>query len=274
MTNSKVEGKEKCFVIMPISDPNNYNQGHFKKIYEQIFIPAIENAGYLPHRVDDDKSSHLIHSSIIKELIDAPMVLCDLSSRNPNVLYELGIRHAFGKPVVLVQEIGTENIFDINGINTVSYHPARVYEEVLDDQAQISTAIKATKENQRNYSLTQLVKISSANIPNGEISNDDRITVALSSMQNELWSIRKQLQDINDRENLGINYLANRFNQTDKKQMLDNNIFDYNQLIEVLNKSNDHISRELIDDAVTKNKYRQEFSSIQNERNKRDIDKR
>ena len=47
--------KEICFVIMPISDQGDYPEGHFKKVYEQIFKPAIEVAGYEAFRVDENK---------------------------------------------------------------------------------------------------------------------------------------------------------------------------------------------------------------------------
>ena len=45
--------KGKCFVIMPISDPDGYDKGHFESVYKDIFAPAIEKAGYTPHRVDE-----------------------------------------------------------------------------------------------------------------------------------------------------------------------------------------------------------------------------
>lgn len=48
--------KELCFVIMPISDQGDYPKGHFDKVYEQIFQPAIEAAGYKPYRVDDNQN--------------------------------------------------------------------------------------------------------------------------------------------------------------------------------------------------------------------------
>ena len=103
---------------MPISDPEGYNEGHFKCVYEDILKPAIENAGYEAFRVDEKKSSNMIQVSIIDEIISAPMAICDLSTRNPNVLFELGIRQAFDLPVVLVQEENTPRIFDIANINT------------------------------------------------------------------------------------------------------------------------------------------------------------
>lgn len=49
------EEREKCFVIMPISDQGDYSKGHFQKVFEQIFKPAIWDAGYEAYRVDQDK---------------------------------------------------------------------------------------------------------------------------------------------------------------------------------------------------------------------------
>ena len=125
-----VKEKEQCFVIMPISDPEGYESGHFKYVYDDIFKPAIEEAGFEPKRADDDGSSSMIQVNIIKDIIESPMAICDLSTRNPNVLFELGIRQAFDLPVVLVQEEGTPRIFDISTINTIDYRKSLKYREV------------------------------------------------------------------------------------------------------------------------------------------------
>lgn len=155
--------KSECFVIMPISDQEGYEKGHFERVYKDIFIPAITKAGYKPFRADDDKTTNLIHIEIIRKLLDCPMAVCDLSSRNPNVLFELGIRQAFDKPVVLVQELGTPKIFDISGLRTVDYRKDRVYHEVLEDQDAICEAIqrttKACKEGDAINSIVRLLSI-------------------------------------------------------------------------------------------------------------------
>lgn len=77
--SSKKEDKT-CFVIMPISDPEGYPVGHFKKIYEQIFCPAIIESGFVPKRADDDSSCNMIQAQIIKDIVNAPIALCDLST--------------------------------------------------------------------------------------------------------------------------------------------------------------------------------------------------
>jgi hypothetical protein len=90
---------EECFVVMPISDPDGYLPGHFRHVFDDIFAPACDKAGFRPIRADQVRETSLIHLDILQKLIKSPMALCDLSSRNPNVLFELGLRQAFDQPV-------------------------------------------------------------------------------------------------------------------------------------------------------------------------------
>lgn len=186
--------KEKCFVIMPISDQGDYPLGHFTKVYNQIFKPAIEAAGYEPFRVDEDKISDSIINKIFHAVQNCPMAICDLSNRNPNVLYELGIRQAYDKPVVLVQDERTERIFDVSGINTVGYNSDRLFEHVIEARENITEAIISTKEGKGN-SLIKMIQVENANIPTGEISEDDRIEIILNGLVNDMQQIKKYIRN-------------------------------------------------------------------------------
>jgi hypothetical protein len=120
--------------------------GHFNKVYEDIFKVACSSAGYTPVRADNIRETNLIHLDILEKLIDSPMAICDLSSRNPNVLFELGLRQAFDKPTVLVQETGTPRIFDIAPLRYTEYRKELRYREVIEDQNNIRDAIMATRD--------------------------------------------------------------------------------------------------------------------------------
>lgn len=155
-----------CFVIMPISDHDGYDKGHFTKVYEDIFKPACTSAGFSAVRADEVKQTNLIHLDILQKLIESPMAICDLSSRNPNVLFELGLRQAFDKPTVLVQEAGTPKIFDIAPLRYTEYRRELRYREVLEDQSMISKAIKATKiATDKGEGVNSIVKILSLSKP-------------------------------------------------------------------------------------------------------------
>lgn len=57
-----------CFIIMPIADHPDYKQGHFKRVYDDIFAPACEKAGYKPVRADDVAQTNLIHLDILVKI--------------------------------------------------------------------------------------------------------------------------------------------------------------------------------------------------------------
>lgn len=191
--NAKDEStkQEKCFVMMPISDQGDYPEGHFTKVYEQIIQPAVREAGYEPYRVDENNICDNIINKIFDAIQECPMAICDLSNRNPNVLYELGLRQAYDKPVVLMQDEKTEKIFDIGGISTVFYNSARLYEDVIEAREHIKNAILSTKAGKMN-TLVRIVKARTPDLSNVEVSQDDKINVMLDGIYNELRQINKR----------------------------------------------------------------------------------
>jgi len=145
---------------MPIADQDGYSKGHFQRVYTDLVIPACTKAGFKAIRADDVKESNFIHLDILQKLLDCPMAVCDLSSSNPNVLFELALRQAFDKPVALIQELGTKQIFDIAPLRYTEYRKERVYHEVLEDQAKIATSIKDTAEAFRTgKGINSIVKL-------------------------------------------------------------------------------------------------------------------
>lgn len=188
--NNKNETEKICFVIMPISDHPNYPKGHFTNIYEQVFKPAIEEAGFISKRVDEDKISSDIMTKILEGVTKSEMAICDLSSRNPNVMYELGLRHAYGKPVVLICDNKTERIFDVAGINTVTYKSERLYEDVIEARNDVKEAIISTEKNP--HSILNFAKIQAAELHTSEnIDDNDYLKIMLMSIMNEIEGIKQ-----------------------------------------------------------------------------------
>ncbi|WP_051411318.1 hypothetical protein [Ruminococcus flavefaciens] len=175
--------QKKCFVIMPFTTPPSYKEAdHFQKVYNTIIKPAIKMAGFEPERVDEDKICDSIIDKIWKNIIECDMAICDLSGRKPNVMYELGIRQAYDKPVVLIQDDVTERIFDVSAISTVKYSSERIYEKVQEDQKIIAEAIKETYEGKMPSSLISTYNLLKAETKNSEVSKEEQIFNMLRSM--------------------------------------------------------------------------------------------
>jgi len=119
------EPKPNCFIIMPISTPDlaaySGDPDHFKHVLEHLFMPAVEKAGMTPI-APLAKGADLIQAEIVQHLEKDDFVLCDMSTLNANVFFELGIRTAVGKPVCVVKDDSTPKIpFDITVVNHDQY---------------------------------------------------------------------------------------------------------------------------------------------------------
>ncbi len=138
-----------CFVIMPFveHDEDRYPTGFFQEVLRSLFSPAITGAG-LQVRTAQRQGSDVIQSTIINELLDADLVLADLTEHNPNVLFELGMRIAEDKPVVLVKAKGTGRIFDVDHVLRIEeYSPNLWPSTVEEDLSTIEAHIKAAWES-------------------------------------------------------------------------------------------------------------------------------
>jgi hypothetical protein len=158
---SNNEQAKTCFVVMPISDNESYPQGHFKRVYDFIIKPACLKAGFEPIRADDVKQTNFIVIDILQKIIQSEIVICDLSSKNPNVMYELGIRQAFDLPVLLIKDQKTDRIFDISVLRDVVYDESLRIDSVNVNITSIADSLLSTYNSQKTESqdINSLIKI-------------------------------------------------------------------------------------------------------------------
>ena len=99
---------------MPFREP-------FDKYYRTIFRPAIEAAGLFSLRVDEIFGPSSIGQDIWENISKAKVILAELSTRNPNVMYELGLSHGAGKPVVMISQSIDDIPFDLRHLRCILY---------------------------------------------------------------------------------------------------------------------------------------------------------
>lgn len=112
---TKIETPRFCFTIMPFG-------GWFDDYYSKIYSPAIKNAGFESKRADDLYRPGTIINDIWTFTKDCSIVLADLTGKNPNVLYELGLAHAIAKPVILITEDISDIPFDLRALRVIEYN--------------------------------------------------------------------------------------------------------------------------------------------------------
>lgn len=112
---ASVKEGDTCFVMMPFAAPLG---SYFGTIWE----PAIKKAGLKAVRADDAAfGPGKIIDQIYRAIRDSKVLIAELTTKNPNVFYELGLAHALEKPVVLVSGSEQDNPFDLRHIRVIFY---------------------------------------------------------------------------------------------------------------------------------------------------------
>lgn len=110
-----------CFVIAPIGEEDTDIRRRSDQVLNHIIAPAAEECGYSAMRADQISEPGIITSQVIQHLVEDPLVIADLTGWNPNVFYELAVRHAVRKPVVQIIQAGERIPFDVAGTRMIAF---------------------------------------------------------------------------------------------------------------------------------------------------------
>lgn len=195
---------KKCFVMMPIADHPEYEPGHFNRVYQYLIKPACIKAGYEPMRADDNKASNMIMFDILKKIVESDMAICDLSSRNANVFYELGLRQAFNKKTILITDNRLPAPFDISAFRYVPYsHTLRV--DTVDREIPGIVNMLRETENQPAddvNSIIKLLQIQPSKVESIDLNKEESVIYGM------LLNLSKQVSELkskNSVENIYFN---------------------------------------------------------------------
>lgn len=194
-----VEKAEKltCGIIMPIAGMGaEYSADHWVDVMK-IIHSAVEKAGFIPRIVSDSEESTVIHGSIINNIYSDAIVVCDVSNKNANVMFELGMRLAFNKPVVIIKDDKTDYSFDTGNIQHENYRRDLRHNTVEKFINDLSKKIKKTHEAslKPDYQsfLSYFGKFEVAKIENKSIGGSE----AIGKLLNKMNVIESQIKNIN-----------------------------------------------------------------------------
>jgi hypothetical protein len=104
----------KVFVVMQFTPPYN-------ELYSDVIVPVCNDLGLVTVRSDETYGPGLIITDIAREIIEAKVIIADITPANPNVYYEVGYAHALNKPTILIAEKPTQLPFDVSPFRVLFY---------------------------------------------------------------------------------------------------------------------------------------------------------
>lgn len=167
--------KNKCFVIMPYG---GWNDTYFEKIFQ----PAIIESGLDPIRADDLYGPSQIISDIWNFTKSSKLILADLSGKNPNVLYELGLAHAISQPVIMLTESEEDIPFDLRSLRIIKYDK-NLPSWGLKLKKNIVKAIKEVLEKPMDYVPAYFLKV-----------NKQDKDIAISERDKDIISLKQEIE--------------------------------------------------------------------------------
>ncbi len=189
---NKQTGQRRCFVISPIGEENSPVRVRSDDVLDFIIRPALEKCGYEvpPLRADQLPSPGRITRQIIDQLLRADLV-ADLTDHNPNVFYELAIRHASRKPVVQIIHAKDKLPFDVANQPTIFYdhQSLRSANRAVEELAR---QIRAVEENPEDVDtpLTEALLIDSLSQSSDPVARSNaEIMAALQEIRGQVASL-------------------------------------------------------------------------------------
>lgn len=143
-----------CFFIAPIGDDESEERMHSDLFLGQIVEPVLNQFGFNVVRADKINSAGLITSQIIEHIIKSKVVVADLSFHNPNVFYELSLRHTQSKPTIHLIRKSDKIPFDITTFRTITIDDSSIYTllpQLESYKTQLSSQVRKLLESPEEF---------------------------------------------------------------------------------------------------------------------------
>lgn len=173
-----------CFVISPIGEEGSPTRRRSDQIFKNVIKPAVEKYHYIALRADSIARPGIITTQIIEQLIKSELVIVDLTDKNPNVFYELGIRHMVRKHVIQIIDPSEIIPFEIANLRTIKVD-YKYIDSMEHCKNEIIKQLGEIEKNQDHVESPVTFAINLTSTEGGNVDKQEKINVQLvSEMQN------------------------------------------------------------------------------------------
>lgn len=179
-----------CGIVMPISSIEDCDEQHWLDV-KSIISDAIRDAGHNPQLVSNAVEVNVIQARIVQNLYQNPIVVCDVSCKNANVMFELGLRLAFDKPTIVIKDDKTGYSFDTSVIEHLTYPRSLSYAAINEFKKELTSKIVGTmaaKERDADFSpfLKSFGPLKSVKIESKQVPAQEMIIEMMQSLSNKI----------------------------------------------------------------------------------------
>lgn len=190
----ELEYEKTCGLIMPISEIDGCSEKHWEEVKEILEEVAVES-GLNGRIVSETDSTNLIQYNIINRLYNDKTVICDVSGRNYNVMFELGLRIAFNKPVVVIFDKEGVYPFDITNIPYIDYPRNMNYHGIQKFKINLKKSLMDSLNEKENSYLKTYRDIKIFEAPDVELTEKDKLFLE------EISNIKAVVEKIGEKYN-------------------------------------------------------------------------
>lgn len=187
--------KIKCGLIMPISKSQGLEPEHWLHV-KGIICEALADTELDVRLVSESDDVGVIHKSIVQNIYQNDIVICDVSTHNANVMFELGLRLAFDKPTVIIKDDETPFSFDTQVIEHIVYKRSLHYIDIVSFKKKLKDKVMATIKQSQDPDFSTFLKhftISHVSrIEERTVSINDMVVERLEQMQKTINIISRQ----------------------------------------------------------------------------------
>jgi hypothetical protein len=188
-----------CGLVMPISAMDSYSTEHWVEVKSIIndAVKSITEYTFNVQLVSDADDVGVIQKRIVQNLYHSDIVICDVSGKNPNVMFELGMRLAFDKPTIIIKDNITGYSFDTGVIEHLEYPKDLRFSRIVEFKAKLVKSILATYKKsiadpEHSTFLKNFGEFKVAQLTEKTVSSDEMILSMLNDMQTDIRILKRK----------------------------------------------------------------------------------